>query len=610
MRRGRGRLAGDAAGAGPGGQCVCPECGATVEHETAKPCNERDCPECGTTMTRPDGDLQKSARALLVPPALLRLLKAAGAQLSLFDETQHQRHPAGSSKGGQFAPKGEGGQGSLFGSEEVGGQAEEASVEAEGKSGPVKRISSLEAGDRLLVNGAEEATVVEVDTSLNPHSARCEFDDGQQFTLHNKSFDEHDIEHVEGGAETAQDRHDEAGRVASGSTGDDERLRNNRLDVIRALAGLKRPSTARRIKDELGGLDDNALDEALRSLMANGRVEQGPGDTYRLADNGPRPEDKLYGAESGDEAGEATEPTQDVDLPDLVEYAVDLAGVSPEEHPPEDVWGRVDRVAKDEVNRWLEETGQPEADLDDEQERFGAVVRRMAGIGSAEGGEAGPDPEALVDELTTAVTQPDEEAQLAHVREHGEMPRYSRLFSSRGVLPEDQQWAQSLFDRMEDAGLVSREGDDVYPTDALLEALEDHPQRRDVGLFWYPLVDMAAGRGGEPNDDPRQRLDTSGRRSVDMEVLNALEQRPQTAEEITRQVFDSEAVHATENLLSELADEGRVAQDEEGRWHGTFPNARGAGGRLTNKAKRRVQNRQRMTKSGRVLVVFGGGTGG
>lgn len=47
----------DEAGLGPGGVCVCPECGYEMEHTNrreGKQCNEEKCPECGTTMTRKD----------------------------------------------------------------------------------------------------------------------------------------------------------------------------------------------------------------------------------------------------------------------------------------------------------------------------------------------------------------------------------------------------------------------------------------------------------------------------------------------------------------------------------------------------------------------------
>ena len=49
--QGKGRMAGPFA-AGPGGNCVCPSCGATVAHVAGQPCNTRNCPECGKKMTR------------------------------------------------------------------------------------------------------------------------------------------------------------------------------------------------------------------------------------------------------------------------------------------------------------------------------------------------------------------------------------------------------------------------------------------------------------------------------------------------------------------------------------------------------------------------------
>ena len=37
---------------GPGGECTCPNCGATVPHQQGVPCFEVNCPECGRKMTR------------------------------------------------------------------------------------------------------------------------------------------------------------------------------------------------------------------------------------------------------------------------------------------------------------------------------------------------------------------------------------------------------------------------------------------------------------------------------------------------------------------------------------------------------------------------------
>ena len=57
--RGRGRNTGPGKGrmggpyqAGPGGDCVCPKCGAKVPHIVGQPCNTRNCPQCSTKMTR------------------------------------------------------------------------------------------------------------------------------------------------------------------------------------------------------------------------------------------------------------------------------------------------------------------------------------------------------------------------------------------------------------------------------------------------------------------------------------------------------------------------------------------------------------------------------
>jgi len=49
--QGRGRMGGPFA-AGPGGNCLCPNCGHTVPHIVGQPCNQKTCPKCGTRMTR------------------------------------------------------------------------------------------------------------------------------------------------------------------------------------------------------------------------------------------------------------------------------------------------------------------------------------------------------------------------------------------------------------------------------------------------------------------------------------------------------------------------------------------------------------------------------
>ena len=47
---GRGRGGGFAAG--PGGICVCPNCGEKASHQLGSPCYEQKCPKCGAAMTR------------------------------------------------------------------------------------------------------------------------------------------------------------------------------------------------------------------------------------------------------------------------------------------------------------------------------------------------------------------------------------------------------------------------------------------------------------------------------------------------------------------------------------------------------------------------------
>jgi len=46
----RGRIGGLAAG--PGGVCICPDCGHEKAHIRGQPCNQSKCPKCGTLMTR------------------------------------------------------------------------------------------------------------------------------------------------------------------------------------------------------------------------------------------------------------------------------------------------------------------------------------------------------------------------------------------------------------------------------------------------------------------------------------------------------------------------------------------------------------------------------
>jgi hypothetical protein len=48
--RGRGRMGG--VSAGPGGSCVCPNCGYSTSHIVGTPCYQQTCPRCGSKMTR------------------------------------------------------------------------------------------------------------------------------------------------------------------------------------------------------------------------------------------------------------------------------------------------------------------------------------------------------------------------------------------------------------------------------------------------------------------------------------------------------------------------------------------------------------------------------
>ncbi len=49
---GRGRMGGTKPGSGPGGDCVCPNCGHRQSHGVGVPCNTIKCEKCGTLMVR------------------------------------------------------------------------------------------------------------------------------------------------------------------------------------------------------------------------------------------------------------------------------------------------------------------------------------------------------------------------------------------------------------------------------------------------------------------------------------------------------------------------------------------------------------------------------
>jgi len=50
--QGGGRGLGGGFAAGPGGYCVCPNCGEKATHQLGTPCNEQKCPQCGAVMRR------------------------------------------------------------------------------------------------------------------------------------------------------------------------------------------------------------------------------------------------------------------------------------------------------------------------------------------------------------------------------------------------------------------------------------------------------------------------------------------------------------------------------------------------------------------------------
>jgi hypothetical protein len=49
--RGPGRMGGPFA-AGPGGYCVCPNCGHREPHIAGQPCSRKTCPKCGIPLVR------------------------------------------------------------------------------------------------------------------------------------------------------------------------------------------------------------------------------------------------------------------------------------------------------------------------------------------------------------------------------------------------------------------------------------------------------------------------------------------------------------------------------------------------------------------------------
>lgn len=51
-RKGRGQCRSRGGTGGPGGTCICPECGYELSHVSGIPCIELNCENCGTPMVR------------------------------------------------------------------------------------------------------------------------------------------------------------------------------------------------------------------------------------------------------------------------------------------------------------------------------------------------------------------------------------------------------------------------------------------------------------------------------------------------------------------------------------------------------------------------------
>lgn len=49
---GRARMGGNRPGSGPGGDCVCPNCGQRITHQRGVPCYSVNCSKCGTKMVK------------------------------------------------------------------------------------------------------------------------------------------------------------------------------------------------------------------------------------------------------------------------------------------------------------------------------------------------------------------------------------------------------------------------------------------------------------------------------------------------------------------------------------------------------------------------------
>ncbi|MGD9497965.1 MAG: hypothetical protein AB7Y46_16800 [Armatimonadota bacterium] len=199
-----------------------------------------------------------------------------------------------------------------------------------------------------------------------------------------------------------------------------------------------------------------------------------------------------------------------------------------------------------------------------------AVMHNMDTSPDAEQGAAGSD--ELVDELVDAL------------REGSELR--SRLIWAKPT-QDDQAWAKDILERLREKDLVTVEGDDIYPTRALIEKLEARgPEARHaVGERWYGLLDAAAGRvQREPEQEggdwalPEVITDPY-RQEVMAELKRA--RGPLTTEELAERVFDSGgtdlSLYAAEQFLRRMAQAGYIQAADDGRW---APLAKGVRRRL------------------------------
>jgi len=89
-------------GEGPGGVCVCPECGYETKHDTGEPCYEMKCPKCGSKLTRPTTGKAKRSEAEEVSSATYVCVECG------FEEAMAEYRPDGyfcKICGGKMAPK-------------------------------------------------------------------------------------------------------------------------------------------------------------------------------------------------------------------------------------------------------------------------------------------------------------------------------------------------------------------------------------------------------------------------------------------------------------------------------------------------------------------------